>query len=148
MENERYKMAVTVGLLLLENNKILLARRYQTGYKDGKYGLIAGHLEKGESLKETIVREVREETGIRIQEKELQYVCCLNRSQQDYMSFYLSASSYDGIPEIQEKDKCDKMKWFLLDDLPDNMVEEDRKAIQNYQEGIQFQYHKEEGSMS
>ena len=33
-------------------------------YSAGHWGLVKGHIEEGETLKETIIREVREETGI------------------------------------------------------------------------------------
>lgn len=34
----------------------------------GRWGLIGGHSEKGESAVETLIREVREETGLKINE--------------------------------------------------------------------------------
>lgn len=32
---ERFKVITAVHLILIENNKILLQRRYNTGYEDG-----------------------------------------------------------------------------------------------------------------
>ena len=47
---QRFKMIGSSYLLLIENNKILLSRRFNTGYEDGKYSLPAGHVETGETL--------------------------------------------------------------------------------------------------
>lgn len=45
MSNERFKMHTTVALLLIKNNKVLLMKRCNTGYMDGYYGMVSGHLE-------------------------------------------------------------------------------------------------------
>ena len=48
---ERFKSAITVGMILInENNEVLLQKRCNTGYMDGKYAIVAGHLEKNESM--------------------------------------------------------------------------------------------------
>ena len=38
---ERFKLVVAVHLLLIENKKILLLRRFNTGYEDGNYSVVA-----------------------------------------------------------------------------------------------------------
>ena len=59
---ERFKLVITVGLVLLnDKGQVLLQKRCNTGYMDGKYGLVAGHLEKDESLVDGIIREAKEE---------------------------------------------------------------------------------------
>ena len=45
---QRNKIAITALLLLTKDDKILLTRRYNTGYEDGKYSLPGGHVEKGD----------------------------------------------------------------------------------------------------
>ena len=41
---ERFKLVITVGLVLLnDKGQVLLQKRCNTGYMDGKYGLVAGH---------------------------------------------------------------------------------------------------------
>ena len=51
---------VGVYAVIIEDNKILLTRQW-----DG-YSLIGGGVEKGETIEESIVREVKEETGLTI----------------------------------------------------------------------------------
>ena len=61
---ERVKIFVNVHLVLLKEGRILLSLRQNTGYEDGRYGLVSGHLEEGESITQGMKREVKEEIGI------------------------------------------------------------------------------------
>ena len=49
MSKERFKLIVDVHLLLIKDGKIVLLKRANTGYEDGKYGLIAGHADGNET---------------------------------------------------------------------------------------------------
>ncbi len=58
---------VAVGALILKNNKILLVKRKNQPDK-GKWSIPGGAVRVGESLKEAITREIKEECGIDIGE--------------------------------------------------------------------------------
>jgi len=64
MTNERFKLTTAVYLVLRNESKVLLLRRANTGYQDGKYSLVAGHLDGDELGTVAIVREAKEEAGI------------------------------------------------------------------------------------
>lgn len=57
---DELNIRVGVYAVIIENGKILLTRQW-----DG-YSLIGGGVEKGETIEESIVREVKEETGLTI----------------------------------------------------------------------------------
>jgi len=64
---ERFSVHLTIGLLIInEKNEILMMKRCNTGYMDGMYGFISGHVEEGETFEQTVVREIKEETGINL----------------------------------------------------------------------------------
>jgi 8-oxo-dGTP diphosphatase len=61
---ERHSNIVGAYLVLMKDNKICLLQRANSGYHDGEYSVIAGHVEKGETFTDAILREAREEAGV------------------------------------------------------------------------------------
>ena len=45
MRKIRFQMPVAVHLLLVKDNKVLLLRRFNTGYEYGNYSVVAGHVD-------------------------------------------------------------------------------------------------------
>ena len=128
-----------VHLFIIEDVKILLLRRYNTGYEDGNYSVVAGHLNGGEKVTAAAVREAREEVGIVIREKDIEIVQVMHRlSDDERIDFFVTVSAWEGEITNNEPDKCDHLAWFSLDELPENTVPYVRQAIRNYQNGVQF----------
>jgi len=120
--------------LFIQDKKILLSRRFQTGYEDGKYSLPAGHIEEGETLTEGTIREVKEEVGVIVLPQDLKLVHVMHRKSDDIrMDFFFSVHHWTTEPENMEPEKCDELSWFPLDSLPSNTIPYIRSAIENYQ---------------
>lgn len=137
---ERFKLVVAVHLILIENGKILLLRRYNTGYEDGNYSVVAGHIDGSESVVRAMRREAKEEAGIKIKEEDLEIVHVMHRSSEDRESidYFLTCKKYEGNIQIIEKDKCDELEFYDLKKLPNNVIPYVRKGIENYQNKIPF----------
>lgn len=137
---ERFKLVVAVHLILIENRKILLLRRYNTGYEDGNYNVVAGHIDGNESVIKAMQREALEEAGIKIKEEDLEIVHVMHRKSEDRESidYFLTCKSYTGKISIMEKDKCDELKFYDLDKLPINVIPYVRKGIEYYRNNIPF----------
>lgn len=137
---ERFKLVVAVHLILIENGKILLLRRYNTGYEDGNYSVVAGHIDGNESVIKAMQREALEEAGIHIKEEDLEIVHVMHRSSKDRESidYFLTCKSYTGNIQIMEKDKCDELAFYDLDKMPSNMIPYVKKAIDYYQKNNPF----------
>lgn len=58
-------IAVAIIVLIRKGDEALLVRAHT--FKGTHYGLVAGFLEPGETLEECVLREVREETGISVE---------------------------------------------------------------------------------
>ncbi len=61
-----YTTVVDVLLILTRGDHVLLALREGTGYADGQWNLPSGKLEAGEHMVAALVREAREEVGLRL----------------------------------------------------------------------------------
>ena len=58
------RFPVAVHIFLLRGDSVLLLRRSNTGFEDGRLSVVAGHVEPGESVTAAAIREAREEVGI------------------------------------------------------------------------------------
>jgi 8-oxo-dGTP diphosphatase len=135
----RFKLPSAVHLFLIHDHKILLLRRFNTGYEDGNYSVVAGHLNGGEGVKAAMMREAREEAGIKIAPDDLQVVGVMHRiSDEERIDFFLAARSWSGEVENREPHKCDRLAWFDMDDLPDNVIPYVERALGNYRLGKWF----------
>ena len=76
---KRFQLMCSVQLILIKDNKILLLRRFNTGWMDGRYGFIAGHIDGGEEIKKAMIREAKEEAGITVFEEDLEVVHIMHR---------------------------------------------------------------------
>lgn len=139
MKKEREKFSITVALMLIEEHKVLLMKRSNTGYMDGYYGMIAGHVEEDESLSKAVIREAYEEVGISIKEEDVSVVCMVRKVAEDsYFNYFLTVKKYEGIPIIKEPHKCEELIWCDIDCLPENTIEAEKRAIYNYVHSISF----------
>jgi 8-oxo-dGTP pyrophosphatase MutT (NUDIX family) len=132
MGTKRFRLLSTVHLFLIREGHILLLRRFNTGYEDGNYSVIAGHMDGGEEIKLAMIREAREEAGIKLAKEDLEVVGVMHRkSTEERVDFFLAATSWSGEIINNEPDKCDELAWFSLDMLPENVIPYVRRAIDN-----------------
>jgi ADP-ribose pyrophosphatase YjhB (NUDIX family) len=128
-----------VHLFLFRDDRVLLLRRYNTGYQDGNYSVVAGHLNGGERIRQAAVREAREEVGVEIATRDLDVVGVMHRlSDDERIDFFLAASSWSGEVGNREPSKCDRLAWFEMEELPDNVIPYVRRALENYRRGRWF----------
>ena len=130
-------------LILLENEKILLLRRLNTGYEDGNYSLIAGHVEKGETFTDCIIREAEEEAGITLKRKDLQVAHVMHRNHgADYnnqrLDVFFISTKWTGIIENKEVHKCDDLSWFDFHEIPNNIIPHVKQAIEFAFNGVSY----------
>jgi len=134
---ERLKLKVAVYIILIKDGMVLMGRRFNTGWQDGNYGLPAGHLEYNESVIEALLREVKEESNLDIKSQDVKFVHTMHRKDQ-YIDLFFTTDSWTGEPMAMEKDKCDDMQWFPINNLPVNTIPSVKFVIENFQKGILF----------
>ena len=143
-EKFRTKSAVMV-MLIRKNNKgeeeILLQKRQNTGYKDGYWDFSAsGHVEKNESMKQAVVREAKEELNVDIELENVNFITMMHKySENDiYYNGFFKVTNWKNNPIINEPDKCSEIKWFKIDELPKNIINDRYEAINNYKNHISY----------
>jgi ADP-ribose pyrophosphatase YjhB (NUDIX family) len=135
----RFKLILSIYLILIKDGKVLLLRRVNTGYEDGKYGLPAGHADGNETARAATAREAKEEAGVLVNPEELKFAHCMHRLQEDErVDFFFTADSWQGEPKNREPEKCDDLSWFPLDDLPPNTIPYIKKALESHLRGIYY----------
>ena len=137
--NKRARFPVTVHLLFSRGDQILLLRRFNTGYADGQYSLPAGHLDGDETVMAAAAREAEEEIGVRIEAGGILFSSVMHRTDDDErVDFFVRVPVWRGEPVNAEPKKCDDLRWADVHALPENTVPYVRRAIQNDQDGVQF----------
>jgi 8-oxo-dGTP diphosphatase len=135
----RARFPATVHLLFFRDDKILLLRRFNTGYRDGEYSVPAGHLDGNETARRAAAREAAEEVGVQIDEKDILFSSVMHRNEGDErVDFFLYVRAWRGEPINNEPNKCDDLHWEGINSLPQNTIPYVRRAIQNHLEGTHF----------
>ena len=139
---ERFKVYFAVYLVLEKDGKILMAKRSNTGYMDGMYSLVAGHVDGNETVYQAMLRESKEEVNVDILLEDMKVVHVSHRNsnggEREYIDVYLKASKFSGELINLEPHKCSDLTWFEFDELPENIVPEVKKALEDISKGEIF----------
>jgi 8-oxo-dGTP diphosphatase len=142
MPARRFKCPVAVHLVLIENDQLLLMRRYNTGYADGMYALPAGCIDGGESVTQAMIREAKEEIGITLKPEWLSVSTVMHRKEAkdswESIVLFFTLSHYEGSIHNCEPEKCDDLRFFPLNHLPTNLVPYVKQGLINTQRNIPF----------
>jgi NAD+ diphosphatase len=93
--------------------RILLARNHR--FPPGRYSVLAGFVEPGESLEECVEREILEEVGIRVQN--VRYFGSQPWPFPNSLMIGFTAESASGEFHLEEAE-IDDAQWFAADSLP------------------------------
>jgi len=127
-EASRFKLKVGVFAFIMNHDKVLLLRRFQTGREDGMYVLPMGGHDGKEPLTQAVIREMKEEINICVKPENLSVCHVMHRfhhmPQEDIsyeqIDVIFAVKSYEGIIQNNEPDKCDALDFFPIADLPVN----------------------------
>ncbi|MCF6275412.1 MAG: NUDIX domain-containing protein [Robiginitomaculum sp.] len=143
MTKKRHKIIHASYLALLKDSKILLLRRHNTGYEDGNYSMIAGHVDPGETFIQCMIREAEEEAGILLKPEDLHMAHLMHRNSSatknnERVDVFFTAENWVGEITNKEPRKCDDLSWFDLEDIPENIIPYIMQAIRGIKNGIYY----------
>ena len=108
------KISPAIIVAITCNNKILLAKGKH--YKSDLYSLVAGYVDIGESIEETVVREVKEEVGLDI--KKLKYFKSQPWPFSASVMLGFTAEADDAQQIVIEEAEIKEAGWFERGNLP------------------------------
>ena len=133
----RFSLIPEVYLVLIDGGRLLMSRRFNTGYEDGRYSLVAGHVDGDEPLGVAMAREAMEEAGLTIDPADLTLVHTMHRrgnkarGDEERVGFFFRAERWVGRPENREPHKCDDLAWFPMDEWPNTTIPYIRTALEH-----------------
>lgn len=108
--------------LIKKNNKILMgSREYKAG--DPKWTYPGGRCEKNETMKESLTREVFEETGIK--NFRIKRVVGQKQGVLKTDRVYFIECETDENPKLMEPEKFNEWRWFEINKLPSNIMDQE-----------------------
>ncbi|MEV1068955.1 bifunctional class I SAM-dependent methyltransferase/NUDIX hydrolase [Streptomyces sp. NPDC050263] len=110
--------ALGVGAVLHGPRGLLLGR-----HRRGTWELPGGTVEPGESLQETVVRELREETGLRADPSDVRLLGTLLDQVDGVVRMTVGAvvTAWEGEPADQPGESVGDWRWYALDCLPPSL---------------------------
>ncbi|TVY08995.1 NUDIX hydrolase [Paenibacillus cremeus] len=133
-----FQVNSAVYLMFVRDNRLLMLRRTNTNYEDGKLSLVAGKLDGQEEVIRAAVREAQEESGVLLEPSDLEVVGVMHRRSDtgEWIDFFLSVKQWKGEPVNMEPDKCSEMAWYPVHNLPGDTIPHVRQAVNNYLNGV------------
>ena len=110
------KISPAIIVAIISHDKILLA--HNANFDANRYSLIAGYVDIGESLEETVMREVREEVGLKV--KNIRYYKSQPWPFSGSMMIGFFAEADDTQPVCPDNVEITDANWYSRGNLPNH----------------------------
>jgi mutator protein MutT len=114
-------IGVGIGAVIVNSDgKMLLAKRGKKARNErGKWEFPGGAVEFGDTMRDTIIREMKEELGIEIEP--IHHLSPIDHiipdEKQHWVTSMFISKIVKGEPQIMEPDKCSEIGWFTLEEI-------------------------------
>ena len=135
------KPGVGFGIMILKDNKVLLGKRHEDPEKAssllkgaGTWTMPGGKLHFGETFEQGAIREVMEETGIKLNSAK---VIAINNDiveNAHFITVGLLSEDFEGQAKVTEPEEITEWQWFSLDNLPSPLYFPSEKILKNFKE--------------
>lgn len=128
----KHMVAPSVNIYVVNDGKLMLSRRANTGWMDGHLCAPGGHVEAGETPTIAMIREIQEELGIVVKQEDLEFLCVAvrNTSPTEYVAYEFVIRDKDYKFVNNETDKCSELVWVDPTDLPEDTIADFRYIIE------------------
>ncbi|MFE9217114.1 NUDIX domain-containing protein [Streptomyces lavendulae] len=128
---------IDTHVILRDGDKILLSQRGGP-YGYGRWHAPSGKLDAGEPLTVGAARELREETGVKVDPAHLRLVHIVHHKQSpevERIGLFFEATEWDGEPVNREPEKCLDLRWWTVHELPEDIIEYPAAGLFGYLRG-------------
>ncbi|WP_267941238.1 NUDIX domain-containing protein [Streptomyces sp. ST2-7A] len=106
---------------------VMVRRGPEVGFAPGLWDLPVGKTERGESVSAAAVRELWEETGIRVAEEDLRLAHVVHgarapKGPDGFVTVVFTAGRWEGEPVNREPTKHDRVEWVPVGAIPGEVV--------------------------
>lgn len=140
---ENHQITVRARLIVIKNGKILVQYRQKQNY----YHYFGGHLDPGETIFDTCIRETKEECGddVNFEFKKILYIrdfILPGEIEQSLELFILGDinkfEELEGLKDSQHPDGDVWLTWLDINNLPDNLYPHplSKKLLEDYKNGF------------
>lgn len=127
-------IGVGCGAFIVDSNNRLLLQLRNKEPEKGYWSIPGGKVELFERMEDAVVREIKEETDVEIEIIDLLGICnhIVESEHAHWMSPSFLCKIKQGVPKIMEPTKHIDLKWFEIDNLPENITVTTKVALENY----------------
>jgi 8-oxo-dGTP pyrophosphatase MutT (NUDIX family) len=132
-------------LLWRDDGRVLMLRRYNTGYRDGWLGPPAGRIEPGEDVLAAAIREAGEEAGVTLRREDAVFSHVMHRAASSLpgpchavSDYWFSFRRWDGEPHAAEPDKASEALWTDPAAPPGDVIPYCAEALAAIIRGVPF----------
>ena len=141
-----YKLPIYVGIILKDNNHVLLVQRHNTDWMPQYWNFPEGLLEESETLIAAAQREIYKEVGVIVEKDHLILTQVLHVhanafNTQNIMGVYFMATAWKDNPINKEPHRHAAVSWFDIQKLPTNITEQALLALESVLQGKKYNEH-------
>lgn len=141
-----FTLPIYVGIILKIENTVFMVQRNNTDWMQGYWNFPGGLVEKHETTQQAAIRELYEETGVRVKPENLSLVHVLHvhkneQNTKDIIGIYFLAEHWSGEPRNNEPKRQIQAQWFNLESLPENITEHATLALQGVLQNEHYSEH-------
>lgn len=115
-----------------EHNEILLLRRKNTWFGENQFAVPGGLVDHTETPEIAAARELREETNLTVEPKDLYLFHTEHSAHQDrqFYSHYFHTTHFSGTLRNREPHRHTELDWHPLEQLPDDTMPMIRSLVE------------------
>ena len=103
-----------VRCYLIKDNEVVVTKYKKGNKKEGYYDIPGGKIEEGETPKQTAIREMKEDTGIEIQNLKYKGIMTIEYPDRMFIFDTFISKEYEGEPQEFEENTSE---WIDIDEL-------------------------------